>query len=89
MSLRDRLDADIGHDVGWDVHDCPTCGPIPPGDEDDHLDCDLPADDARGWPEMDGYLATATSGVSERRESEWLLGGRSGSELRAEARRLL
>lgn len=39
MTLRNRLEATIGHYVGWDVVDCPTCGPVPEHEADEHHNC--------------------------------------------------
>ena len=71
--LRDQLDRTVGHHVGWDVYDCPTCGPVPPGHEQEHQACEDQywMDVGKDAFDLD-YLGTATSAVSERVELDRL-----------------
>lgn len=71
--LRDQLEADIGHRVGWDLADCPTCGaPLDGVRFDDDCTCrrrPSPAAPPTLRDPMDlDYLGTAASATSERAE---------------------
>lgn len=63
----------VGHDVGWDVYDCPTCGPLAPGEtwldhrrcDDQHLADATPAFVFGDPLDIGSYLAASTSEQTE------------------------